>query len=68
MTRVRRTKHGKTNPMFYVAHVLGIGFGGLKHTQTYYVTLTAVNKLGLMTTGYSNAIVVDDTPPRVCLY
>ena len=39
---------------------------GLKHQETYYVTVTAVNKVGLATTAYSKPLVVDDTPPQVC--
>ena len=43
----------------------GMTNGGLKHKETYYVTVVAVNKVGLETTAYSQRLVVDDTPPRV---
>ena len=41
--------------------------GGLKHKETYYVTVTAVNKVGLMTSAYSKPLTVDNTPPKVRL-
>jgi len=39
--------------------------GGLKHKETYYVTVIAINKVGLKSVAYSKPLVVDDTPPRV---
>jgi len=42
--------------------------GGLKHRETYYVTVIAVNKVGLKTTSYSKEVVVDDTPPIVRIF
>ena len=44
---------------------LGMTGGGLKHKETYFVTVIAVNKVGLKTAAYSAPLVVDTTPPRV---
>ena len=49
-------------PLLY----LGMINGGLKHKETYFVTVIAVNKVGLKTVAFSKPLVVDDTPPRVC--
>ncbi|KAI0219234.1 hypothetical protein LSAT2_029194 [Lamellibrachia satsuma] len=42
----------------------GMKNGGLKHQETYYVTVTAVNKVGLTTTVFSRRLLVDNTPPQ----
>ncbi|KAI0241220.1 hypothetical protein LSAT2_032838 [Lamellibrachia satsuma] len=42
----------------------GLKNGGLKHQETYYVTVTAVNKVGLTTTAFSRPLLVDNTPPQ----
>ena len=47
--------------------VVGMMNGGLRHKETYYVTVTAVNKLGLRTPAYSKPFTVDNTPPKVRL-
>ena len=44
---------------------LGLSDGRLKHKDTYYVTVIAVNKVGLKSVAYSKPVMVDDTPPRV---
>ena len=44
----------------------GIKNGGLQHQKTYYVTVIAVNKVGLTTMAFSKPLVVDNTPPQVC--
>ena len=44
---------------------LGMTGGGLKHKETYFVTVIAINKVGLKTAAYSAPLVVDTTPPRV---
>ena len=46
---------------------VGMMNGGLKHKETYYVTVTAVNKIGLRTPAYSKPLTVDNTPPKVRL-
>ncbi len=41
--------------------------GGLKHANTYYVTVTAVNKVGRRTSAYSKQVYVDNTPPKASI-
>ncbi|KAI0215917.1 hypothetical protein LSAT2_032052 [Lamellibrachia satsuma] len=43
---------------------IGLKNGGLKHQETYYVTVSAVNKVGLTTTAFSRPLLVDNTPPQ----
>ena len=54
-------------PYIQMYRVVGLMNGGLKHKETYYVTVTAVNKLGLRTPAYSNPFTVDNTAPKVRL-
>ena len=55
------------DPYINIYRVVGMMNGGLKHKETYYVTVTAVNKIGLRTTAYSKPLSVDNTPPKVRL-
>ena len=54
--------------MMQVIVLLHVGMkdGGLKHQTTYYVTVTAINKVGLSMTAYSKPLLIDNTPPQVC--
>ena len=43
----------------------GMKGGGMKHSVNYYVTVIAVNKVGLQTSSYSSPVLIDRTPPVV---
>ena len=50
------------HPIVIPFYILGLE---LEHEQTYFATVIAVNKVGMIVVATSDAIVVDSTPPKV---
>ncbi|XP_071123199.1 uncharacterized protein [Mytilus edulis] len=51
-------------PGYFTEHSIQGVTKQLKHGKSYYVTVTAVNMVGLETYGFSESIAIDTTPPK----